>query len=163
MSSAGSGAGGDHLARRSELSASRAGMPELKDVLIVEDETFDAERLRATLRVIFGYALDIRRATTLGSALDSVIEKKPDLLFLDDYLKPSDTASETIPFLRRAGYEGPIVVVSGQVDKQRRAELIAAGARDTIHKDHLDSVRVAEALVRVFKSQSARPAKPTGG
>ena len=104
MSGAGSGASGDHLARRSELSASRSGMPELHDVLIVEDENFDAERLRATLRVIFGYTPTVRRATTLGSALDSVIEKTPDLLFLDDYLKPSDTAAETIPFLRRAGY-----------------------------------------------------------
>ena len=61
MSGAGSGAGGDHLARRSELSASRSGMPELHDVLIVEDENFDAERLRATLRVIFGYSLEVRR------------------------------------------------------------------------------------------------------
>lgn len=45
-------------------------------------------------------------------------------------------------------------MVSGQVDKQRRQLLLAAGARDTIHKDHLDSVRVAEALVRVFKGSA---------
>lgn len=162
MSNAGGGAGGDHLARRSELAASRHGMPALKDVLIVEDETFDAERLRATLRVLFGYTVEVRRATTLGSALDAVIERKPDMVFLDDYLKPNDSATESIPFLRRAGYEGPIIVVSGEVDKQRRSALLLAGAKDTIHKDHLDSVRVAEALVRVFKSTagSAAPAGP---
>ena len=121
MTSAGRGTGGDHLARRSELTASRAGMPELKDVLIVEDENFDAERLRATLRVLFGYTLDVRRATTLGTALDAVIERKPDMVFLDDYLKTNNSATQSIPYLRRAGFEGPIVVVSGEVDKQRRS------------------------------------------
>jgi DNA-binding NarL/FixJ family response regulator len=80
--------------------------------------------------------------------------RKPELIFLDDYLKPSDSATQSIPFLRRAGYEGPIIVVSGEIDKQRKSELLAAGARDAIHKDHLDSVRVAEALVRVFKSSA---------
>jgi DNA-binding NarL/FixJ family response regulator len=153
-------ASGDHLARRSELAASRHGLPLLKDVLIVEDETFDADRLRATLRVLMGYDVEVRRATTLGTAIDAVIAKKPEIVFLDDYLKPNDSASQSIPYLRRAGYEGPIVVVSSEIDKQRRSELLAAGARDTIHKDHLDSVRVAEALVRVFKGsgQAKAPA-----
>jgi CheY-like chemotaxis protein len=162
MSSAGSNVGGDHLARRSDLTKSRQGLPALTDALIVEDENFDAERLRATLRVIFGYGLEVRRAATLGAALDCVLEKKPDIVFLDDYLKPNDTAAETIPFLRRAGFEGPIVVVSGMIDKKRRAELLAAGAEDTIHKDDLDSVRVAEALVRVFGPRQAAAGKAVG-
>lgn len=130
----------------------REGLPTLTDVLIVEDETFDAERLTATLRVMFGYDLDVRRAATLASALDRVIEKKPEIVFLDDILKPSDDASQSIPYIRRAGYEGPIVVVSGQVTRTRRATLLGAGATDVIHKDDVDSVRVAEALLRVFKT-----------
>jgi CheY-like chemotaxis protein len=109
---------------------------------------FDADRLRATLHIMFGYTLEVRRARTLGSALDCVIERQPELIFLDDYLKPSDNATHTIPFLRRCGYTGPIIVVSGQVDRLRRAMLVKAGAVDVIHKDDLDSVRIAEALAR---------------
>jgi len=162
MGSSGSETGGDFLARKSDATKIRQSLPAVQDVLIVEDETFDADRLKATLHVMLGYELTIRRASTLGSALDCVIQRKPSIVFLDDYLKPSDDASHTIPFLQRAGYEGPIVVVSGEVDRQRRAFLMAAGASDVIHKDDLDSVRVAEALARAFKTDAKKSGKTAG-
>jgi DNA-binding NarL/FixJ family response regulator len=162
MGSSGSEAGGDFLARKSDATKIRQSLPQVNDVLIVEDETFDADRLKATLHVMLGYELTIRRASTLGSALDCVIQRKPSIVFLDDYLKPNDDASHTIPFLQRAGYEGPIVVVSGEVDRQRRAFLMTAGASDVIHKDDLDSVRVAEALARAFKTDVKKGGKTTG-
>lgn len=141
--------GGQFLAKKSDLTKSRKSLPDLQDFLIVEDENFDADRLRATLHIMFGYTIQVRRSKTLGSALDAVIERHPQIIFLDDLLKPNDNATHTIPFLRRCGYEGPIVVVSAHVDRQRRTTLIKAGASDVIHKDELDSVRVAEALHRI--------------
>ncbi len=155
MASSSTGSGGDFLAKKSDLNRLRHGMPKIQDVLIIEDENPDADRLKATLRVMFGYDLALRRAATLGSAIDQVMQKKPELVFLDDVLKPTDEAHQTIPFLRRAGYEGPIVVVSGRVNRQRRAVLLDAGASDVIHKDDVDSVRLAEALARVFENQTA--------
>jgi DNA-binding NarL/FixJ family response regulator len=145
------GSGGDFLAKKSDLAQLSKKLPKLAEVLIIEDENCDADRLRATLRVILGYDLTVRRAATLGAALDAVIARQPELVFLDDLLKPADTASHTIPFLRRAKYEGPIVVVSGQVTRARKAELIGLGATDVIHKDDVDSARLTEALTRVFK------------
>jgi DNA-binding NarL/FixJ family response regulator len=144
------GSGGDFLAKKSDVVHQSKQLPKITQVLIVEDENFDADRLRATLRVVLGYDLTVRRAATLGAALDCVIAKQPELVFLDDLLKPTDTASHTIPFLRRAKYEGPIVVISGQVTRARKAELIGLGATDVIHKDDVDSVRLAEALARVY-------------
>jgi DNA-binding response OmpR family regulator len=141
--------GGAFLARKSDATKAQQGNGRFTDILVVEDENFDADRLRATLHIMFGYGIDVRRARTLGSALDCVIERNPQLIFLDDYLKPSDNATQTIPFLRHCGYAGPIIVVSGQVDRLRRAMLVKAGAVDVIHKDDLDSVRIAEALARV--------------
>ena len=146
--------GGNFLAKKSDLTKTRKGLPNISDFLIVEDENFDANRLAATLHIMFGYEIRVRSAKTLGSALDAVIERKPEIIFLDDYLKPNDNATHTIPFLRRCGYEGPIVVVSGAVDRQRRTTLIKAGAVDVIHKDDLDSVRVAEAMGRVYSAQA---------
>ncbi len=145
-----SSSGGNFLAKKSDLNKLRKDLPPLKDVLVVEDENLDADRMKATLRVMFGYDLEVRRAATLAAAVDAVMSKKPDLVFLDDMLKPSDTALETIPFLRRASYEGPIVVVSGQVTRNRRTKLLEAGANEAIHKDDVDSVRLAEALMRVL-------------
>jgi DNA-binding response OmpR family regulator len=145
------GSGGDFLAKKSDQSQLSKKLPKINNVLIVEDDNCDADRLRATLHVILGYEFAIRRAATLTAALDCVIAKQPELVFLDDLLKPSDTASHTIPFLRRAQYDGPIVVISGQVTRTRRAELVGMGATDVIHKDDVDSVRLAEALARVYK------------
>lgn len=150
MAASSTKSGGDFLAKRSGVTKSRSDLPKLKDILIVDDETFDADRLKATLHLMFGYDLDIRRAATLGRALDEVIARMPEVIFLDDVLKPNDNASQTLPFLRRAGYAGPVIVVSGQVTRQRRTLLLGAGANDVIHKDDVDSVRVAEALHRVF-------------
>jgi DNA-binding NarL/FixJ family response regulator len=150
MTTSSSGSGGEFLAKKSDVTRLRKALPELRDVLIVEDETMDSDRLKATLRVMFGYELQSRVAPTLARALDCIIERKPEIVFLDDVLKPSDNASQTIPYLRRADYTGPIVVVSGQVTRNRRNQLLAAGATDVIHKDDVDSVRLAEALLRVF-------------
>lgn len=133
----------------------RGALPKLNDIVVVDDEAIDADRMFATLRVMFGYEFTMRRAATAGAAIDAVIAAKPDILFLDDILKPSDDAAQTIPFLRRAGYEGPIVVISGQVTRTRRAVLFAAGATEVIHKDDVDSVRLTEALYRVFNTGDA--------
>ncbi len=143
-------AGGEYLARRNKATIAQLALPAISEVLIIEDETFDADRLRATLNVIFNRNLNVRRAATIGAALDLVLERQPELVFLDDYLKPNDTATLTIPFLRRAGYTGSIIVVSGAVDRKRIAELKALGASECIHKDDLDSVRIQETLAAVF-------------
>ncbi|MFV0299166.1 MAG: response regulator [Hyphomicrobiaceae bacterium] len=141
--------GGNFLAKKAGLTKSRKKGGALENILIVEDENFDADHLKATLHIMFGYAIQVRRARTLGSALDAVIEQKPEVIFLDDYLKPNDNATHTIPFLRKCGYTGPIVVVSGAVDRGRRSMLMRAGVVDVIHKDELDSVRISESLEKV--------------
>ncbi|MFN3868175.1 MAG: response regulator [Hyphomicrobiaceae bacterium] len=150
MSHTSTRSGGDFLDKRSDVTKRRAELPRLADILIVDDETFDADRLKATLHLMFGYEIGIRRAATLGRALDEVIARMPELIFLDDVLKPNDNASQTLPFLRRAGYQGPVIVVSGQVTRNRRTTLMEAGAADVIHKDDVDSVRLAESLERVL-------------
>lgn len=147
------GTGSQFLNRKSELAKARhRNKLVFNDILIVEDEAMDADRLRATLRAMFGYDLSVRRATTLGSALDCVIEKQPDLIFLDDHLPPKDNATLTIPFLRRCNYEGPIVIVSGLLTAKRAAELTRAGAAAAIHKDKVDSGSIEEAFAKVAAS-----------
>jgi DNA-binding NarL/FixJ family response regulator len=145
-----SGSGGDFLEKKSGIMRAKQGMPNLKDAVVIDDETIDADRMLATLRVMFGYDVGVRRASTIASALDLVMAKAPDIVFLDDILKPSDDASQTIPFLRRAGYNGPIVVISGQVTRNRRTVLLAAGATEVIHKDDVDSVKLTESMQRIF-------------
>ena len=149
--------GSGHLTKRSDLASARAKQEQPVEILIVDDEPLDAERLTATLRVLFGYQVQIRWARSLGDAVKCVAERLPTLTFLDDILKPSDDAFLSIPELRRAGYDGPIIVVSGAVTQARRSRLLAGGASDVVHKDDVDSVRLAEAVDRSRASDPRRP------
>ena len=149
MSDIKQGAGSEILAARHETTVKNRDWDGIKDILVIEDNPVDGDRLRATLHLIVGRDVRIRRAETLASALDEVLAELPDVVFLDDYLKPSDCATDTIPYLRRAGYEGHIIVISGEVDRQRRAVLIRLGATDALHKDDVDSAAVAAALGRL--------------
>jgi len=142
--------GGDHLEKRSDIIKSQRDRPNLKSVLVIEDERPDADRMQAMLHLMQGYDLDIANAATISTAVDKVLAKTPQLVLLDDQLKPSDSATETIPFLRHAGYEGPIIVISGQVTRRRRTELLAVGATEVLHKDDVDTVRLAEAIGAIF-------------
>jgi len=137
-----------HLAKRSDLASARAKHGRCGEILIIDDEALDAERLTATLHVLFGYQVLIRWACSIGDAIDCLAERQPSIVFLDDILKPTGDALLSIPELRRVGYAGPVIVISGAVTQSRRTRLMAVGASDVIHKDDVDSVRVAEAVAR---------------
>ena len=149
MSDPKSSVGSDILAERHRIAVEAKLRETLKDILVVEDSPIDGDRLRATLHLVLGRDGEVRRAETLASAIDCVLERVPDLVFLDDYLKPSDSATDTIPYIRRAGYEGHIVVVSGEVDRHRRAKLVELGAPAAIHKDEVDSAVIQDVLGRL--------------
>ncbi|MBU2532532.1 MAG: hypothetical protein KKB37_07315, partial [Alphaproteobacteria bacterium] len=59
---------------------------------------------------------------------------------------------ETIPLVQRAGYNGPIIVVSGEWDRERAIALRKAGASGSLHKDEVNSVALGEVLLRVLCS-----------
>jgi DNA-binding NarL/FixJ family response regulator len=143
--------GGEFLARRSDVvQGKNEVLPTLRDIVLVEDFAADADRLRALLHIVLGRDVKIRIAKSLDKAIDAVLELTPDLMVLDDYLEPSDSALDTIPMVRRAGYAGPIIVLSGELDRGRTIALKNAGASGTIHKDNVNSVELGDLLVQVF-------------
>lgn len=143
------GEGSHILAERHRVLVESKVCESIQDVLIVEDLDRDGKRMRAILNMILGPDVVYRRAETLNSAVDCVLERVPDIVFLDDYLQPGDSATETVPYLRRAGYKGHIIVVSGEIDRIRRTELLSIGATDTIHKDDVDASVVKDVLSRL--------------
>ena len=152
MNSTPKGTGADYLVEKSDLARTSNVVPKLRDILIVEDESLAGDRLTATLRTMLGYDVEVRRARTLAITLDLILKKQPDLILLDDILKPSDTALDSLPMIRHAGFKGPIVIISAQVDRFRRAELLEKGADDAINKDDLDSSAIGKALQRLAKA-----------
>jgi DNA-binding NarL/FixJ family response regulator len=121
------------------------------DVLIVTDAPADAEHLTATLRVLLGYNVPIRRASSLDAALGGLAEHHPGHVFIVEMGCPSIDAGSSTAELRRAGYDGPVIVVCNDSSHTSRTRLIAGGANDVIHKDDLCSARIAEAFGRTLK------------
>lgn len=147
------GSSGDFLRRRSDVTQAKEVLPELNNILLVEDFEADAKRLKALLHIVLGREPEVRLAHSLDKAIDEVLRSPPDLLLLDDYLKPNDSALETIPMVRRAGYQGPIIVVSGEMDRARSIALRKASASGTIHKEEVNSVELGALLLQVFENQ----------
>ncbi len=160
MSSSSKGTGADYLVEKSELARASKLMPKISDIVVFEDERMDSDRLLATLRTLFGYEVEVRRARTLTSGVDLLIAKRPDLVLLDDYMGPTDRADDALPLIRRAGFDGPIVVVSGALNRKRRNDLMKLGVADAINKDDLDSGSIGRIMVQLAENIKQHQAKP---
>lgn len=143
-----------HMKSRSQLAKRLKDMPPLNHFLIIDDEIMDAKWLLSALKLVCGHDIRVRHVRTLGTALDALKAEPPQLIFLDDRVSPVDTANTTLPFIRRAGYEGPVVIISGALTRQRKADLLKLGAAAILHKDDIESARVAELLIEIFTPDS---------
>ncbi len=148
--------GNGHMRARSALARRIRDLPPLDDFLIIDDEPSDAKWLVSSLKLACGHAVQVRHARSLGTALDAIKSAQPNLIFLDDRISPVDSALTSVPFIRRAGYGGPIVIVSGAMTRQRAVELLRTGAAAILHKDDIESARVAELLLAIFGPKSPR-------
>lgn len=136
------------LMQRSRIAQLMKSIPQYRNIVIIEDDARDSDRLASTLRSIFGYEIHLRQCPTLGTALDALIEEEPDLVFLNDRLGPVDKAEKSVPFLRAARCVATIIVVSSCFSRRRRAEVLKLGVAEVIDKDELDGLTICEALVK---------------
>lgn len=144
-------------ATRPETVLAKAALPVLNDILLVEDEDFDARRLSATLRVALGRTIDVRRVRAVQEVSAAIAQSMPDIVFIDDYLGPNDSALQTIPELRHAGYTGAIIVTSGEIDRARIIKLSALGANGALHKDDINSVTLTAAIHQALTTETTTP------
>lgn len=142
------------LAKRSLLAQRMKDVPRYGNILIIEDNPLESERLASTLRGIFGYEANIRQCRTLGTALDAVMSSAPELIFLDDRLGPIDRAEKSVPFLRNTQCRARIIVVSSFVDRRRRADIMKLSVDAVIDKDDLDSTSICDALITMHRGDA---------
>lgn len=150
----------DQLRHRSEVLMRLRSFKAFHDILIIDDEPSDIRSLTTILKLLQGLDLNVRTAITLGIALDQIRTQRPQLVFLDDWITTTDSADTNIAFLRRCGYDGPIVVVAGQVSRRRRIELEARGAAAVVSKDDFDSTTIAAVLIQVASAEPSSGSPP---
>jgi CheY-like chemotaxis protein len=139
-----------YLERRSLLAKQLAERQTFERICIIDDRALDADVLAGLLRRILGREQNIEIAKSLLTLHTSWATVRPDLVFLDDRLGHLGTASTNIPALRRLAFTGPIVIISGMMTRQRRAESIGAGAAEALHKDDLDALVMMDLLLRLM-------------
>ncbi len=102
-------------------------------VLIVDDDFAIRDVLREIV-TLYGY-----KATTADSAKEAMTiltKEKIDLIFLDMQM-PDITGDQFLDFIRKKGFQTPVVVVSAHVDKEVARRLGAVGINGIITKPFL--------------------------
>jgi CheY-like chemotaxis protein len=156
--------GSKYLETRSELSKALSERLPYRRIQIVDDTQFDADVLAGRLRKVLGREVVLDVARNLNTLHKQWAETMPDLVFLDDRLGHMGTATVHVPALRRMGFQGAIIIVSGLMLRDRRAELMRLGAFEALHKDDLDTETLIRLLLQLMDSgQPPVPPTPLSG
>jgi DNA-binding response OmpR family regulator len=130
-----------------------------KTILLVEDAPAVRSALRRCLEAL-GH--EVREAADGRAALDELTRRSPDLVVLDLVL-PQVSGYEVCEALRASSAEAhrsvPVLVISGRVLPEDRAEALEAGADAFLAKPFgLAEFRArVESLLRLGAERSARP------
>lgn len=149
--------GRDYLLKRSRLAKRLGEMATFDRIQIVDDDQFDADVLAGNLRKILGREIVIDIVRSINALHKKWSEALPDLVFLDDRLGHTGNALTTLPLIRKIGFQGPVIVVSGMMTRQRRTAVMQAGAFETLHKDDFETLSLIEILLRVLDAHSQDP------
>ncbi len=150
--SAASTTGRDLVTRKSVLSKELLKLPPLQSILVVDDNDQDAMHIAALMHLLLGRKIQVHRFKLVATAIFGIKKQMPDLVVVDDFIPPVDRAESSINSFRRFGYDGPIIVVSGMLTKQRRREISRLQPLAMLHKDEIDSFSVTEVLLRLVES-----------
>ncbi len=120
-------------------------------VLLVEDEPGDRRLVEEMLREADEGAV-LTSCTRLGEALGPISRGLADLVLLDLSL-PDSFGIEGVRRLRAAAPDIPVVVLSGNDDKQVALEAVQAGAQDYLTKDSVDGETLTKAMRYAMERQ----------
>lgn len=121
-------------------------------ILLIEDETADAELVKFALRE-GGLNFSIERVETLEE-FSQQIEKRPPDLILSDYSLPSFEGCEALELLRTRLPEVPLIFVTGTLGEERAIETLKRGATDFVLKTRLS--RLVPAVHRALREAEER-------
>jgi PAS domain S-box-containing protein len=106
---------------------------EIIRVLLIEDDPDDAMLIRLMLAEENEISFQCEHAGDLASGLERLGEYRADVVLLDLGL-PDSTGIDTVVQMRRQAPEVPIVVLTGQYDRELGIQAIGKGAQDYLIK-----------------------------
>ncbi|MBI4681670.1 MAG: EAL domain-containing protein [Nitrospirae bacterium] len=108
------------------------------NILLVEDDEDDFILTRDLLYEVEGVSYDIEWASTYETALEAIKRKCHDI-YLFDYRLGERTGLELLRTALDSGSKVPVILMTGQGDKEIDMEAMSAGASDYLVKGHIDA------------------------
>lgn len=125
-------------------------------VVSIDDDSSDSELLRRALLDTDELELSFRAFDDPVKGQVEILRAPPDLLFLDLLMEPR-SGLDTLIALRRRGFDGPIVMVTGCQRTDLAVECLKEGATDFISKDALTPDELLRTLhIALEKEQVTR-------
>jgi two-component system, NarL family, sensor histidine kinase UhpB len=121
-------------------------------ILLLEDETADAELVKFALRE-GGLAFTLQRVETREDFLCELERHPPDLV-LSDYSLPAFDGVQALTLLKERLPEVPLIFVTGTLGEERAIETLKRGATDFILKTRLS--RLVPAVHRALREAEER-------
>ena len=113
-------------------------------VLLVDDDPAENVILSALMRKVASYAITLHYVETVDGALDFIrlSDVRLDMVLMDNRLQPQADFRETVPELRRAGYIGPVGVISSSINDAYFQKIDDYGVDFRIDKAELDPTAI---------------------
>jgi DNA-binding NarL/FixJ family response regulator len=114
----------------------------------------DFKILREVIRMYLERAEDlyvVDEAPDLNDALESARRLHPDVIIMNDYLPPIDSAHASANF-RQQGFTAAILVISMHLEPDLIQRSFRSGANGIMHKDEIDNYLV-EGIRRVHQGE----------
>jgi CheY-like chemotaxis protein len=126
------------------------------NILLVDDDPAENVILSALMRKVTSYAITLHYVETIDRALDFIRSSgiALDMILMDNRLQPQADFRETVPELRRAGYIGPVGVISSSISDAYFQKIDDYGVDFRIDKAELDPTAI-EFLLREYVRREA--------
>ncbi|MFC6447287.1 response regulator [Shinella zoogloeoides] len=113
-------------------------------ILLVDDDPTENIILGALMRKVASYAITLHYVETVDDALGFIRASGVplDMILMDNRLQPQADFRETVPELRRAGYIGPIGVISSSISDAYFQKIDDYGVDFRIDKAELDPTAI---------------------
>lgn len=114
-------------------------------VVLIDDDEEDYLLTADMLAELSRQPYSLEWLPTPAEARSRFASDPPDICLLDYRLGPEDGIS-LIPEFRRSGFNGPIVMLTGQRDRKLEDAALAAGAVDYLSKQDVDAYELERSL-----------------
>ena len=118
-------------------------------ILVIEDDEVDRMIIKRALDSA-GMHVDVVFAESVESGRKAVVGHNYDCIFID-YNLPGGNGLEMMKYIREAGNNSPIIVVTSQGDERIAVEIMKNGAADYITKNMLTSESLKQILRHIFR------------